>query len=115
MLKGLDVVEILSDPQLIEDEDTTSLRNVEDRKFSNVTSRPRRLKSSNVIMLFHRERRKGERGGAVRGTSFIIIIIIIIIILITSMQGIYNYTPETNHVSRVYRVADVLNCTLNVI
>ena len=30
----------------------------------------------------------------------LIIIIIIIIILITSMHGIYNYIPETNHVSR---------------
>jgi hypothetical protein len=35
--------------------------------------------------------------------------IIIIIILITFMQGIYNYIPETNHVSRVYIVAAVLH------
>ena len=34
--------------------------------------------------------------------------IIIIIIEITFMQGIYNYTPETNHVSWVYRVVAVL-------
>ena len=42
---------------------------------------------------------------------FIIIIIIIIIIItfvITSMQAIYNYIPETNHVSIVYSVAAVL-------
>jgi len=37
----------------------------------------------------------------------IIIIIIIIVLLITFMQGIYNYIPETNHVSRVYSVAAV--------
>jgi len=37
-----------------------------------------------------------------------IIIIIIIILVITFMQSIYNYIPETNHVSRVYRVAAVL-------
>jgi len=39
---------------------------------------------------------------------FIIIIIIIIIIVISFMQGIYNYIPETNHVSRVYSVSAVL-------
>ena len=38
----------------------------------------------------------------------IIIIIIIIILVITLMQGIYNYIPETNRVSRVYSVAAVL-------
>ena len=38
----------------------------------------------------------------------VIIIIIIIILVITFMQGIYNYIPETNHVSRVYSVAAVL-------
>jgi hypothetical protein len=32
----------------------------------------------------------------------------IIILVITFMQGIYNYIPETNHVSRVYSVAGVL-------
>jgi len=35
-------------------------------------------------------------------------IIIIIILVITFMHGIYNYIPETNHVSRVYSVAAVL-------
>ena len=39
----------------------------------------------------------------------IIIIIIIIIIAMTYMQGIYNYIPETNHVSRVHNVAAVLH------
>ena len=37
-----------------------------------------------------------------------IIIIIIIILVITFMQGIYNYLPETTHVSRVYGVVAVL-------
>jgi len=32
----------------------------------------------------------------------------IIILVITFMQGIYNYIPETNHVSRAYSVAAVL-------
>ena len=35
-------------------------------------------------------------------------IIIIIILFITFMQSIYNYIPETNHVSRVYSVAAAL-------
>jgi hypothetical protein len=35
-------------------------------------------------------------------------IIIIIILVITFIQGIYNYIPETNHVSRVYSVAAAL-------
>jgi hypothetical protein len=35
-------------------------------------------------------------------------LIIIIILVITFMQGIYNYIPETNQVSRVYSVAAVL-------
>jgi hypothetical protein len=38
----------------------------------------------------------------------IIIIIIIILLVITFMQGIYNYMPETNHVSRMCSVAAVL-------
>ena len=41
--------------------------------------------------------------------NYYISIIIIIIIAITYMQGIYNYIPETNHVSRVYNVAAVLH------
>jgi hypothetical protein len=36
------------------------------------------------------------------------IIIIIIIIIITCMHGIYNYIPETNHVSSVHSVTAVL-------
>ena len=35
-------------------------------------------------------------------------IITIIILVITFMQYIYNYVPETNHVSTVYSVAAVL-------
>ena len=38
----------------------------------------------------------------------IITISIGIILVIASMQGIYNYAPETNHVYRVHSVAAVL-------
>ena len=38
----------------------------------------------------------------------LIIIIIIIISVITFLQGLCNYVPETNHVSRIYSVAAVL-------
>jgi Na+/H+-dicarboxylate symporter len=49
--------------------------------------------------------------------SEFIIIIIIPVIIITFMLSIYNYIPETNHVSRVYSVAAVLylQFVLNVI
>jgi heme/copper-type cytochrome/quinol oxidase subunit 2 len=43
-----------------------------------------------------------------------IIIIIIIILVITFMQGIYNYTPKTNHVSMLYSVAAVLYLQLEL-
>jgi len=39
----------------------------------------------------------------------IIIIIIIVILFITFMQGIYNYIPETNHVTRLYSFAAILS------
>jgi hypothetical protein len=38
----------------------------------------------------------------------LLLFIIIIILHITFLQGIYNYVPETDHVSRVYSVAAVL-------
>jgi len=38
----------------------------------------------------------------------IIIIIIIIVLVITIIEGIYNYIPETNHVSTVHNCAAVL-------
>ena len=41
-------------------------------------------------------------------------LLFIIILVIIFMQGIYNYIPETNHVSRVYSVAVVL-CLLFVL
>jgi len=44
----------------------------------------------------------------------VIIIIIIIILVISSMQGIYNYIPETNYVSWVYTVAYVMICIYNL-
>ena len=37
-----------------------------------------------------------------------IVVVVIIILVITFMQDIYNYMPETNHVSRVYSIAAVL-------
>jgi hypothetical protein len=37
-----------------------------------------------------------------------IIIIITTTLVITFMQDIYNYIPETNHVSRVHSIAAVL-------
>ena len=37
---------------------------------------------------------------------------IIIILVTTFMQGIYNYIPKINHVSRVYSVAAVLKLQL---
>jgi hypothetical protein len=40
--------------------------------------------------------------------SIIIIIIIVIIPVTIFMQDIYDYIPETNHVSTVYSVAAVL-------
>ena len=36
------------------------------------------------------------------------IIIVVIITTTTYMQGMYNYTPETIHVSRVYSIAAVV-------
>jgi len=46
----------------------------------------------------------GDHNTTLATTNTIIIIIIIIIIIvisITFIQTIYNYTPETNHVSKV--------------
>jgi hypothetical protein len=43
--------------------------------------------------------------------SFIIIIIVVVVILVihvTFMQGIYNYVPETKHISRVCNITAVL-------
>ena len=38
----------------------------------------------------------------------VLIIIIIVVVVITLLQGINNYIPKTNHVSRVLNVAAVL-------
>jgi hypothetical protein len=38
----------------------------------------------------------------------IIVVVVVVIPVITFMQGMYNYTPETKHVSMVYCVAAVL-------
>jgi hypothetical protein len=40
--------------------------------------------------------------------------IMITIIIISFMQGIHTYVPETNHVSRVYSVADIQRVLLMV-
>jgi hypothetical protein len=46
--------------------------------------------------------------------SDIVIIIIISILVITFMQGIYNYIPGTNHVSRLYTIMLQLFCIYNL-
>jgi hypothetical protein len=38
----------------------------------------------------------------------IMMMMMMIILVVTFMQGIYNYIPATNHVSRVYTVTAVL-------
>ena len=62
-----------------------------------------------------RENRTGQKVSQFHDSYKIIIIIImimmmiiIIIPVIVFMQGVYNYIPETNHVSAVQRVAAVL-------
>jgi hypothetical protein len=47
-------------------------------------------------------------------TSVFVIIIITIIIIIPFMHGIHTYTPETNHVARVYSVAAIPRVLLMV-
>jgi hypothetical protein len=34
--------------------------------------------------------------------------LLLLLFVMTSMQGIYRYMPQTNHVSRVYSVAAIL-------
>jgi flagellar basal body-associated protein FliL len=43
-----------------------------------------------------------------------IIIIVVVVLVITFMHGIHNYTPETNHVSRVYSTMLQLLCIHNL-
>jgi len=38
----------------------------------------------------------------------VVIIVVVIVIVITSIQGIYNYIPETHHVPRVYSISDMM-------
>ena len=38
----------------------------------------------------------------------VVVFVVIVILVTTSMQGIYNYIPETNRVSRVCSAAAVL-------
>ena len=37
-----------------------------------------------------------------------IVVVFVVIFVMTLIQGIYNYTPETKNVSRLYSVAAVL-------
>jgi hypothetical protein len=36
------------------------------------------------------------------------LLLLLLLLLFTLMQGIYNYMPETNHISRVYSAAAIL-------
>jgi hypothetical protein len=38
----------------------------------------------------------------------LLLLLLLLLLFITFMQGIYNYLPETNHVSGVYSIAAVL-------
>ena len=38
----------------------------------------------------------------------IIVVVVVVVVVITLLQGINNYIPKTNHVSRVLNVAAVL-------
>jgi hypothetical protein len=38
----------------------------------------------------------------------LLLLLLLLLLLITFMHGIYNYIPETHHVSRVYSVAAIL-------
>jgi peptidoglycan biosynthesis protein MviN/MurJ (putative lipid II flippase) len=64
-----------------------------------------------VMYVYYIIARNGSRHSSPTEEKYyiiIIIIIIIIILVITCMKGIYNYIPETNHISRIYTVAAVL-------
>jgi flagellar basal body-associated protein FliL len=39
----------------------------------------------------------------------IIVVVVVVVVVATFMQGIYNYIPETNHASRVYNFAGILD------
>jgi hypothetical protein len=41
-------------------------------------------------------------------TTVYFFILLLLLLVVTFMQGIYNYIPETNNVSRVYNVAAIL-------
>ena len=38
----------------------------------------------------------------------VVVVVVVVVLVFAIMQGIYNYIPETNHVSRVCSVAGVL-------
>jgi hypothetical protein len=44
----------------------------------------------------------------VAGLIHILLLLLLLLLLIIFMQGVYNYIPETKHVSRVYNLAHIL-------
>jgi flagellar basal body-associated protein FliL len=40
--------------------------------------------------------------------AVVVVVVVVVVVLITFMQRVYNYTPQTNHVSRVHNVAAFL-------
>ena len=40
--------------------------------------------------------------------TLLLLLLLLLLLFITFMQGIYNYVPETNNVSRVYSFAAIL-------
>jgi hypothetical protein len=38
----------------------------------------------------------------------LLVVVVVVVVVVTFVHGIYNYIPETNHVSRVYCVAAIL-------
>ena len=47
------------------------------------------------------------------GTELKTLLLLLLLLLVTTfVQGIYNYIPETNHISRVYSVAAILSLGL---
>ena len=38
----------------------------------------------------------------------VVVVVVVVVVVIPLMQGIYTYTPDTNHAYRVYSVAAVL-------
>jgi len=41
-------------------------------------------------------------------SALLLLLLLLLLLVVTFMHGIYNYIPETNHVSAVYSVATIL-------